>query len=55
MTSESYFPPPVMRVEIPKGQGKMRPLGIPTISDRIAQTVAKKHIEPGIEVHFNPD
>ncbi|MDP6677211.1 MAG: group II intron reverse transcriptase/maturase, partial [Pirellulales bacterium] len=39
MSSGSYFPPPVMQVEIPKGENQVRKLGIPTISDRIAQTV----------------
>jgi len=55
MSSGSYFPPPVLRVEIPKGDGEMRALGIPTVADRIAQMVVKNHIEPELEAIFHPD
>lgn len=55
MSSGSYFPPPVLRVEIPKGDGKVRALGIPTVADRIAQMVVKNHIEPELESIFHPD
>ncbi|WP_269719621.1 reverse transcriptase domain-containing protein [Desulforapulum autotrophicum] len=55
MSSGSYFPPPVLRVEIPKGDGRMRPLGIPTVSDRIAQQVVKQYLEPELEKCFHPD
>lgn len=55
MSSGSYFPPPVLRVEIPKGDGKMRALGIPTVADRIAQMVVKSQIEPELETIFHPD
>jgi len=55
MSSGSYHPPPVRLVEIPKGTGGTRPLGIPTISDRVGQTVAKMVLEPLVEPHFHPD
>lgn len=55
LASGSYFPPAVLRVEIPKGDGRMRPLGIPTVADRVAQMVAKQRLEPEVEKHFHPD
>lgn len=55
MASGSYFPSSVRRVEIPKGDGRMRPLGIPTVTDRIAQMVVKEFLEPELEKHFHPD
>jgi hypothetical protein len=56
MSSGSYFPPPVRLVEIPKaGTDQTRPLGIPTVSDRIAQMVVKLVLEPQVEPHFHAD
>jgi RNA-directed DNA polymerase len=56
MSSGSYFPPPVRAVEIPKAHGAgTRTLGVPTIGDRIAQTVVAARIEAAVEPRFHPD
>ena len=55
MTSGCYFPPDVRGVEIPKRNGGTRLLGIPTISDRVAQAAVKLHIEERLEKVFLPD
>lgn len=55
MSSGSYFPSPVRKVDIPKPDGRMRPLGIPTVADRVAQMVVKHYLEPILEPHFHPD
>jgi RNA-directed DNA polymerase len=56
MSSGTYFPPPVRAVEIPKPHGGgTRMLGVPTVADRIAQTVAARHLEPRTESIFHED
>lgn len=55
MSSGSYMPPPVKLMEIPKKGGGLRPLGIPTIADRIGQTVVKELLEPVLEPLFHED
>ena len=55
LASGSYFPPPVKEVEIPKKDGKVRKLGIPTIADRVAQMVVKEYLEARFEKIFSPN
>ncbi|MDD7888330.1 group II intron reverse transcriptase/maturase [Flavivirga sp. 57AJ16] len=54
LASGSYYPPPVLQVEIPKKNGSIRQLGIPTISDRVAQTAIRNQIEERLESIFHP-
>lgn len=55
MSSGSYFPPPVRAVSIPKKSGGERILGVPTVADRVAQTVVKQVIEPILDPIFLSD
>jgi len=55
MSSGSYFPPPVRAVPIPKPDGGVRVLGVPTVADRIAQTVVATRLEVKVEPMFHPD
>jgi len=55
MSSGSYFPAPLRAVDIEKSGGGQRRLGIPTVSDRIAQMVVKIYLEPHVEPYFHPD
>ena len=55
LSSGSYFPPPIKVVTIPKKTGGERHLGIPTVSDRIAQMVVKLAFEPQVEPYFDSD
>jgi len=56
LSSGSYMPPAVLAVQIPKQHGQgVRTLGVPTVADRVAQTVVRRYLEPGVEPFFHPD
>jgi RNA-directed DNA polymerase len=54
LSAQRYVPPPVRRVEIPKPDGRMRPLGIPTVADRVVQQAVVQVIGPAFEARFTP-
>jgi len=54
LSAERYVPPPVRRVEIPKPDGRSRPLGIPTVADRVVQQAVVQVIAPAFEARFAP-
>jgi group II intron reverse transcriptase/maturase len=53
LASGSYYPPAVRQAEIPKGDGTKRVLGIPTVTDRVAQMVIKQKLEKLVDKHFS--
>jgi RNA-directed DNA polymerase len=55
LSSGVYFPPPVRAVEIPKKAGGVRIFGVPTVADRVAQTLVAMYLEPEVEPLFHPD
>jgi RNA-directed DNA polymerase len=55
MSSGTYFPPPVRAVQLAKADGGVRTLGVPSVSDRIAQTVVARVLEEKAETVFHPD
>ena len=55
LSSGSYFPPAVLKQEIPKTDGRVRVLGIPTVADRIAQGAVKLYLEERLDPKFHPD